>query len=371
MNMLLDALAQKGELVAGLELLGSGDTYVMNHIKRSVPASAFARVHARSRVNRFFNAVPQLEELPTSEQQKLRCIFGEKVSLELATWLSDDTPQFCVTLSDPVTMFLGRHEDALKQADGPDLQALIDEVEIDNPVSRSIAAQLGDIEFHNERPDLDTVINLLKRAQFVFMSDYLGVQAAALFKFMGIGLRGEDVPDVSEWSDHDISEAQIETLMARHDVDAELFETVMIAHAEQEDRTSNPLGFDRGLLAHDVGLADKTMPDQTTMLTRAYRDLLDEIQLEHQTEALLVLLEHGAIDHLSEEQVFYDVVAETDFGPALGAAPHVQSKFNAGLFALRQLSLPKVAKHYAEEALNLDPDHAAARRLFARAKAAA
>ena len=369
--MLLGGPTQTKDLIAGLELAGSGDRYIMNHIKRSLPASGFARVHDRSRVNRFFGELPQLEELAEDERQKLRCIFGEKVTFELATWLTDETPQFCITLTDPVTTFLGRHETVLSQAKAPDIQDLIDADVTDNPVSRMIAGQLGDLDFQDGKPDLEAVLHILKRVKFVFLSDHMGVQAAALFNTLGIALRGEDPPEAADWSAYDISDAQIETLLERHDVDASLFETVMMAHASQEGRSPNPLGFDEDLLAHDVGVLDKAMPDIETLLNRAYRDLLNEIQLEEQTESLLVLLEHGSLNFLTEPDLFFDLIRDTDFQFPRSPDKLANSKFNAGIFALRNLQLPKVAKQYAEAALDLNPDYGPARRLFARAKAAA
>jgi hypothetical protein len=60
-----------------------------------------------------------------------------------------------------------------------------------------------------------------------------------------------------------------------------------------------------------------------------------------------------------------------DLISSVRTAPKAQSKINAGVFALENLKLPGVAGDYADAALELEPDSASAKRLLARAQAAA
>ncbi len=276
----------------------TGGTTLLYHFRRHLGDKSILSYGQHNRVVRFFENLPQLEEMDADEIGKLHVVQGHSVSSDILPLLGSTKVKLLVVLRHPVGLTRSRFNQrkiGLSQR-GLDIDSesfLARDPE--NFISSTLLDKFNIFIDPQAQTTRDKVISVLRKFDYVFTTERLDQQIQGLVDEMNLSGKLERRRVAETKAELDVTDA---ALAKHHALDLELFNIANTVVSEKDGH--NPFGFDaegrRGALK-TLALQAKTGQPRKLYgeLARALcQDLRAEAALEKLSEGGRVALRNPA-----------------------------------------------------------------------------
>ena len=380
MNATLDSY-RKDRFICGANLAKTAGSSLAGHAKSHLDEKQFFRFGRFSRVSRFLEGQPQLEDLPDDLRDEMVFVFGHGVQFSSTLLVPDRLPDLMIAIRHPVSLFRSRFFNHVKRAQKVGKTLSFEEWEgmpdTPNRFCSFVVETFGDLGNESRDVSFDNVTKILKHFRYVFVTEQITDQVRAMWATLGLPEampRLRVTPEKLRRETPDLDESSI---LKRHSIDLEIFELLNTDEWRKDAPSGvvNTVGFEEERLRAAMKSAREAAVSPEQQREQGYRDLVDQIIKDTQLEAALLKFESSDMSHVRDAARVRALLEEAsakigtgNTGKSLDPLKRAMSKTNAGNFALQSLGQRDVALQYASEAFEVAPGFKPALGLMKRIK---
>lgn len=286
----------------------TGGTTLLYHFRRNFGDNNILSYGPHNRNVRFFEDLPQLEELPADAAQSLRVVQGHGVSQGLVPLLPEGPVRLLVVLRHPVGLTRSRFNQRRigMAARGIDVSS-----------EQFLQSERGDFMSHllinkfrafidpRARTRKDRVISILRKFDYVYTTEQMDAQVGGLMQTLGLPGTLERRRVSEKKAPLDIDDA---ALAEMNPLDSEIFE--LANHVVPDADRHNPFGFDAEGREEVFAAMRAARPDPDDLRAATHAELAYALCMELRAEAALAKLDAGGPVALADPQGFSGVLQE-------------------------------------------------------------
>ena len=282
--------------LAGFHVAKTAGSTVAEHARGHLGEAEFFYFDPFTRTRRFWADLPQYEELPEPEKDRIRVIFGHGVRFSLVA-LQSRLPEFFTTIRHPVPFLHSRYT---HQRNGharrftelsPD--AFLKN-ERHNHFSWLLVKHFGELAEFGGEISYRNSVSILQNFKYVFATERIDAQSPTLWNALGIPSTMERRRVASHKEHVPISDDEI---VAMHDVDLQLYAEIAAMRPEDASRGGalNPFGYEPERYFGKVAeMRRAPHHDRGAQIEAAYHELANQLFLDFDLEAAIERLRYDA-----------------------------------------------------------------------------
>lgn len=283
----------------------TGGTTLLHHFRRNLGGKKVFIYGPYSQVTRFFNDLPQLEEMPRHDIAALRVMQGHGVSEDVIPILPDARIRLLIVLRHPVSLtrsrFNHRRDELARLGVDLDSEQFLSATPR-NPISTMLLNQFPSFIDSAAVAPYDQVVSILRKFDYVFTTETLDLQATELMRELNLPAVMERRRVARESGRLDATDEQ---LKQNNTLDLKIYEAA--AKGISLDPRRNPFRLDRDGKDAVIQQLRRHASSAEDAIQRAYRHLAKCLCTYLKAEEALKKIENPPVA-LNDRALFGDIL---------------------------------------------------------------
>ena len=285
----------------------TGGSTLHYHFKRHLGDEKVFICGPYNRVSRFFDDLPQLEEMNPREVATFQVVQGHGVSEEIFSILRDARIRLFVVLRHPVaharSRFNHRRNEFARLGVDLDSAQFLSSTSA-NPISTLLLNKFPSFIEQTAATPYDQVVSILRKFDYVFTTEMMDLQVTRLMRELNLPTVMERRRVANEYSRLDVTD---EELKRNNALDLEVFKTA--SKAISSGPRHNPFGFDREEKDAAIQKVLEKASSVEDVTQRAYTQLAKYLCTTLKAECALAKIASPPVA-LNDSALFGDILRE-------------------------------------------------------------
>lgn len=335
----------------------TGGTTFASHARKSLKQGEFLLHGPFSRLDRFFNNLPQVEELNESERSAIKVVHGHGADLTLAEAMVGRIPEFMVIMRNPYDRFVSgfNHYNSERTKSGLDRMAedTYFKKRGTNFYAKTFYDRFGSVLSDRSRLSAQSVLPTLQCIKYFILTEHLDRQLHEICKLYGFDTGAIEARRIN--ASKAPAATDIATFNADNDIDCEIYTALADAAARSNGLFENPFGYKPELVTSHL---EQVWSHQTqaARLETAYSQLAEAAKKTFRLQALYLKLRAGRTNHVVDKPLLLNQTREAFTGwiDGLNNAELSVTNFWSGAMFAKERDFNS-AENYLRESLRHNP----------------
>jgi hypothetical protein len=335
----------------------TGGTTFASHARKSLGGAAFLLHGPFSRMDRFMQGLPQVEELTDREREEIRIVHGHGAGLSLAAKMTGRMPEFMVIMRDPYDRFVSgfNHFNSERAKSGLDLSS--EEKYFHsrggNYYAKTFEDQFSPLISSAPGLSLEKIMPVLQSIKYFILTEYLDQQLGEICRLYGLDTGAIEARRINKSKAAPTIDREL--FYTRNEVDRQIFSAVESAATRSSYSIENPFGY-KPERFQDYLREVWSKQSQQARLAEAYDELVVAAQKTLKLQAMYLKLTAGTATHVVEKSQLLErtQAAMPGWLASLGDAELSMASFWSGAMFIKEGDSANAEK-YLRESIRLNP----------------